>query len=216
MQRSNSKSRAIVPRAQSAFVPSRDISAQVFSYITGRPSAGISFKQCTLRIHQSVIVLGWTTTSVTVPTLIAQQFQFADVDQYAALTAVFDQYKINMIECWIEPQGSNSNISNAGRYASVIDLDDVTALASVGSALDYQTCLVSGGQSCQYRKFRPHVAVAAYTGAFGGFKNEPASWIDTSSSTVKHYGLKAVFEPTSSTMAYDLTLKYHISLRQVR
>lgn len=165
---------------------------------------------------QTVVVTAWHTGSVTIPNFSAVQFQLADTDQYAALVAVFDQYRFNSIEAWIEPQGSNLNIANTGRIYSVLDFDDATVLTTTGQAMDYPNALVSGGQSCQYRRFRPHVAVAAYTGAFGGFKNEVADWIDTASSTVKHYGLKFATEVSSTAQVYDLTLKYHLSFRNVR
>lgn len=193
--------------------------AQVFSYLGSRPRASPAVHtEQTISTEQTVLVVGAILTSVATPTYFTQAFQFADLDQYSAFASVFDQYKFNSIEVWIEPQNTNTNYNNSGRYVSVIDYDDSAALSSVLQAQDYANALVSSGQSSQYRRFVPHVAIAEYAGTspFTGFGNMVADWIDSSSATVKHFGLKIAFEPTSTATTYDLTFRYHISLRSIR
>jgi hypothetical protein len=192
--------------------------AQVYSYLTVQPRASPAVRtEQRISIQQSFIVPGFITTSTSIPVYATRQFQFSDIDQYAALAAVFDQYMINSIELYLTVENSNSNISNTGKLSTVLDYDDGTALASVGQALDYSNCLTSSHQSNQYRRFVPHLAVAAYSGsAFSQFKNEIGGWIDTSSPNVLHYGLKCASTTTSVVMTMDLTVRYHISLRCVR
>jgi len=192
--------------------------AQVYSYLGPRPRASPAVHtEQTISTEQTVLVISAVTTSVIgTPTFFSQAFQLADLDQYTSFISVFDQYKFNSVEVWIEPQNTNANITNSGRYVSVVDYDDAAALTTMLQAQDYANALVSSGQSNQYRRFVPHVAVAEYTGSFTGFGNVVADWIDSSSSTVKHYGLKVAFEPTSSAVTYDLTFRYHVSFRSIR
>lgn len=193
--------------------------AQVYSYLGARPRAtpAVHTEQ-TISTEQTVLVIGAVVTSVSNPVFFAQSFQLADLDQYTSFSSVFDQYKFNSVEVWIEPQSTNNNYTNTGRFVSVIDYDDSTALTNIAQAQDYANALVSSGQSSQYRRFVPHVAVAEYAGTspFTGFGNMVADWIDTSSSTVKHFGLKLAFEPVSTAITFDLTFRYHISFRSIR
>jgi len=191
--------------------------ATVYSYAIAQPRASPAVHtEQMISIEQSVIVTSAISTTVT-PVFFAQAFQLADIDQYVALAAVFDQYKFNSVEVYIEPQTALTSIANPGKYVSIIDYDDTAALTTVGQALDYSNALVTGGVSSHYRRFVPHMAVGAYSGAlFTGFRNVPADWCDCSSPTIKHYGLKLAFEPTSSITTFDLIFRYHISFKCVR
>jgi len=72
----------------------------------------------------------------------------------------------------------------------VIDYDNAAALSTAAEARSYESCvIVPPGESCS-RQFRPHIAVAAYNGSFGGYMNSEPQWIDCGSSTVQHYGIK--------------------------
>lgn len=190
--------------------------AKTFSYLTASPWQPRFRSSQQISICQTVIVVGYHITNVAIATAAQQAFQFADIDQSAQLAAVFDQYRFDSVECALEAQNSNQNITNTGKCVSVIDYDDATALPSFAAASDYTNALVSSCQSNQYRRFVPHSAVAAYTGAFGGFENVAHQWIDAASTTVQHYGFKTVASATSSVMTYDLVMKYHITLRSIR
>lgn len=158
------------------------------------------------------------TSSATVPVFAGQAFSFINVDQNAALTAIFDQYRIREIECWLVPQftAAANNNAAAGCVASVIDLDDSTNTITVDSAGDYTSAVITSIDQGHYRHFIPHVADALYSGAFTSFGSVAAPWIDTASNTVQHYGLKFAVDPTPTTWSYSIIFKLHLDFRNVR
>lgn len=169
----------------------------------------------TFSMVQTVVNTAFITSSVALNTYNVKQFQFNDIDQYSSLALVFDQYRIAAIEVYLTESGANANLSNDGKLTSVIDFDDVTVLTGT-QAYDYSNAVTTSGASGHYRHFIPHVAVAAYSGAFTSFANQPAPWIDTSSPGVAHYGLKTMITPTSTVKTIDLVYRLHVQLRSVR
>jgi len=146
----------------------------------------------------------------------------ADINQFASFAAVFDQYKIKSVEVWIVPYGSASvpgyNPGASGvRWYSVTDYDDSNNLTTAAGAMQYQNCMATTCQSGHYRHIKPHLAVAAYGGAFTQFKNEPAGWIDSASTSVQHYGLKILVEPTGSNndVRFQAWQRLHVAFRNV-
>jgi len=176
-----------------------------------RISRGVDNKE--YKICQTVLSSAAWTVSASVPTFNAFSFYASLIDQWTQLAAVFDQYKITKLQVWIVPQTTGPTL---GETASVIDYDDTTALTTFAQALDYQNCLVGKSNEGHYRSFRPHVAVAGYTGSFGGYTNVKSPWIDCTSGTVLHYGVKVASTVASGANAYDLVTRYHISFRNVR
>jgi hypothetical protein len=142
----------------------------------------------------------------------------SQLDQYASLVAVFDQYRICAVEITFRPRISqeSSNSANTGSFATVIDVDDAASLTSFAQAEDYQTCLIGRGFESQVRTFVPHAAVALYTGSFSGYGNVSSPWIDTSSSTVQHYGVKAAWTATDSIYVMDYTTRFYLQFKNVR
>jgi len=192
--------------------------------ITGRQVVDIPFplnpsrSNQTYELMQSYELPAWQTSSTTVPTFQANSFTLSSLDQVATLVAFFDQYKIAHIRVVLIPrlEVTDGNVANAGLFTSVIDFDDATALASIGGALDFQNALTSRGTETHTRTFVPHVATAAYSGAFTSFANEPAPWLDTSSSSITHYGVKTAWTATSTALIYDAIVTLHIKFRNVR
>jgi hypothetical protein len=190
---------------------------KVFSYLTAMPRAPSSLPgEQVLTIEQTIVNTSFHSTSTTLESFASRNFSFSDIDQYAQLAAVFDQYRINSVECYLMPNGPNLNISNDGKITSVIDFDDGSALSSFGSSLDYTNALTTGCQTCHYRRFVPHIAVASYTGTFNGFSNLGHQWIDAASSSVAHFGLKTAATLTSTVATFDLVVRMNISLKSVR
>lgn len=216
MQKKQNKKQVSRPKTQGRRDYELPGDGKVFSYLGPRPrhlypSTGQVFS--TVQTYQTV---AWATSSVTVPVFFSEQFSLANFDQYASFTAIFDQYRITSVEVYLTIQGGNLNLTNAGELTTVIDYDDANSLPSVGGALDYANSLTSSGQSCHYRRFVPHIAVAAYTGTFTGFQNKRSDWIDAASAGIQHYGFKAALGVTSSVVIYDLTVRANIDFRQVR
>jgi hypothetical protein len=186
--------------------------AKYFNEVAARPNPhlGISTEQqIMVTMTQSITV--FLTTSTTIPVVVAQQFALSNFDNYTEYTGLFDQYMIQQIEVWLEPQNPASNQSY-GELAMAIDLDDAS-VGTISSIQNKQGCMWGNGSSGRYMRFRPHVAVAVYSGAFTSFANEPSCWIDCASPSVQHYGLKVGTLATAAAIVYSLTIRAVVSFR---
>lgn len=164
---------------------------------------------------QTCVVNAWATTSTTLYTYVSQQFTFGDIDQSAQLAAVFDQYRITSVECYVHEAAANQNLANDGELTTVVDFDDAATPTGL-ILLDYDNAVTTSSASAHYRHFCPHAALAAYTGSFTGFSNVAAPWIDAASTNVVHYGLKAMISPSTTSKVITLTYRLHVQLRSVR
>ncbi len=166
---------------------------------------------------QSYEVLSAHTTSTTLSTFSAFQFNVASLDQVSALSSIFDQYRIKMVEFVLYPSFTPSvTVTQDGLMTSVIDYDDAATLTTVASALDYTNALTYPNGNIQRRCFVPHAAVAAYSGTFTSYQNVESPWIDFNSTTVQHYGLKVASTLTSVTCVYNALVRMWVQCRNVR
>lgn len=158
------------------------------------------------------------TSSTSVPTFTGSAYTVGTLDQASTLIALFDQYKIERIEVWMIPRVSTNGIGtgNPGLFHSVIDFDDFNVLGTVAQALDYTNVVMGSGLDGHYRTWVPHVATAAYSGAFTSFANETAPWIDAASASVQHYGLKTAWTVTDLALTMDVVVRLHTAWRNVR
>lgn len=158
------------------------------------------------------------TTSVTV--VSAGVFTFTatnSVSQFSSWSAVFDQYRIMEIEVWISadlPTASNVFVGAQNLY-SVIDYDDGSNLSTVAQALAYENVIAGPMNNGHYRKWRPHIATAAYSGVFTSFKNEVSPWIDVASPGVQHYGIKCIADVTVAVQNIKMLTRVWIQFRNV-
>lgn len=208
-QRGSKKSKARLAREG-------QIISRLFDNVAGRPQPnnGISLDQG-ITLEVSVASQAFITSSATsgLPTYASSYIytvQFATA--LTPLLTVFDQYKFEQVEAWIECQAPNGTGSVPELY-SAVDLDDANIPTSVGQIQDKQGSIVSGGLAGHYHKWRPHMAVAVYSGAFTSFENAAAGWIDSASPNVQHYGLKVATLSTGGAFAYTLVLRAVISFR---
>jgi hypothetical protein len=169
--------------------------------------------------------LGTITSSATPGTEIDGGFYFylGQLDGSAALAAVFDQYRFLQVTLWFEPRanmvGTTGTVfpTSIGHLTSALDYDDVAA--TTASVLrQKQTCLTTMAYEKQMRTLTPHIALAAYSGAFTSFANARSAWIDSASLNVQHYSVKfAITEcQFASTILYDVFARYVIQFRQVQ
>lgn len=142
----------------------------------------------------------------------------AGIGDISSLTAVFDQYRIVMIEMWFIPRimGVTAATAQPGLFATVLDFDDNNVLSSFQQALDYQNVVVSSGAEGHYRKWKPHCAMSAYAGAFGAFANVESPWIDAASTSVNHYGCKTEWQATDVVYTMDVVGRFTVQWRNVR
>jgi len=157
-------------------------------------------------------------SSATLNTTAQFSFALSDLDQSASFAALFDQYRLMMVEVVFAPHSNSQTAQGSydGIITSVIDYDDATAFASQGAAMDYSNAVTNEGYTSFKRTFIPHLAIAAYTGTFVGFANKSQQWIDTGSTGVKHYGMKIYWTPSSAICTYDIFFRYWLQFRNVR
>jgi hypothetical protein len=130
--------------------------------------------------------------------------------QYANFTAAFDQYRIMEVEAWITPRPNSATPDTSGaNLYSVIDYDNSTTPTSISSFGQYTNAIVTPLTNGHYRKFKPHIAMAAYQGTFVGFVNQTDQWIDSTNTTVQYYGIKVGAEVTTAT-TYSVYMTYRV------
>jgi len=187
--------------------------SKAFNPIAGRPQAVVSMRTPQITVQMTVQGSAFT-TSTTVPTYWSNYFAISGYSDSAAYLALFDQYRIDEVEIWIEPNNSASVSDNGiGSISSAVDVDDANTPTSVGSVQAHQNCLVTSGYTGHYHKFKPHMAVAVYSGTFTSFSNAPADWIDSASPGVQHYGIKMAAITTTAVIGYSYTARIKVSWR---
>jgi hypothetical protein len=171
------------------------------------------------RITQEAYIANFLTTSNSIQTFGSTSFSIASLDQITQLAAVFDQYMITEIEVWIIPIGLGTVGSvgvGGGMSYVVIDYDDTTALTTTAQAQDYTNVCAAPQSEGIYRRFVPHIAVAAYSGAFTSYTNLGPQWIDTVSQNVQHYGIKMAATISNAATQFQMQYRLHCSFRNVR
>jgi hypothetical protein len=205
-------------KTSSFFRRRRDV-AESFSLLDKIPAAMNYVPEGQIyKFSSSFEALNIIVTSISVPTYTGSTFTAASINDFTSLAAVFDQYRITEIEVWIIPHTSNATANTAipGLMSSVIDYDDATAPGSLAQLGDYSNCLTTSGLTGHYRRWRPRAAVALYSGAFTSYGNVESPWIDCSSSSVQHYGLKTGNSVTNGTYTYDLNVRFHMEFKNAR
>jgi hypothetical protein len=166
------------------------------------------------RFTQTVASANTLTTSTTLPTFVSYYFYLNQLDQVSNLQSVFDQYMIEYVELWFEPAGNSPN--NSGQLYTVVDYDDANNLTSINQAADYSNAMVSNINDGHYRRFRPHVAVATYSGSFTSYGNSESMWIDMASAAVQHFGVKVAASVSFLAASYTVRSRFHIACRNIR
>jgi len=152
-------------------------------------------------------------TSAVATTYAGLEFKLTDFAEYQDYVGLFDQYRFDQLEVWIEPIHSNAS-AQYGLLATAIDLDDAITPASMNSIEAHQQSLVGSGAAGQYHRWVPHIALAANGGGvFTSYANAASTWIDAGSPGVSHYGFKVGALLTPSPIAYQLTTRAKVSFR---
>lgn len=170
---------------------------------------------------QGVIATGLSSGAVN----FQKNYTAADIAQFASWSAVFDQYKIELIECWFTPFGPATQPGyNADvRFYSVLDYDDSNSNLTVASIQEYENCVTTRCSQGHYIKFRPHVGQLNFVGALPsttnnlGLSNRPSVWLDAAFTNVQHFGIKMIIDPVISNgdLKVDLFTRITVSFKNV-
>jgi len=168
-------------------------------------------------VVQSVTFAAFASDTV-VETKGAINFALAQLNDFSSYQAIFDLYRIAMVEITFRAR-ANVNASGTGNYPGLlytaVDLTDSTSIAST-SLNEYPGVVKTEAIKDQKHTFVPSIAAAAYSGAFTSYMNVVAPWIETSSSSVQHYGVKYALTISPATFAYDVTARVHFQFKTVK
>jgi len=142
----------------------------------------------------------------------SRSFALSDFASATAYLGLFDQYRFEQIEVWISLPAVNGTSAFPTLY-SCVDLDDANSPSGVGQIQDHMGAIITDGPAGHYHKWKPHMAVAAYSGVFTSFSNMPPTWIDSASPAVQHYGLKSAFVSNGGAFSCNLTIRAVVSFR---
>lgn len=164
-----------------------------------------------------------------VDALLGYSFQLSDLPNYTQFTQLYDQYRFIAVKMEFIPENCyGPTASGAGVITQVsspwlttcIDLDDATTPTSA-IVQSHDTAkmhgVVNGNCVNKYvRWIEPQIAVSAYqSGGFTGYTPKTKQWIDSNSSGVQHYGLKAwLFAPSNSgTYRCNVVATYYLEFK---
>jgi len=130
----------------------------------------------------------------------------------ADYTALFDAYRILKIEAVIRPTYTTGVAASAVTFAAptvytVIDYDDSNPLTTASAFREYSNCTITQYESIR-RSWVPAIVTPAFVsgGAATGYMNVYSPWIDITSVTVEHYGLKVGMDGGTSTVPQVLEI----------
>jgi hypothetical protein len=174
-------------------------------------------------VHQWLDYGTVTSTSVA-PGLYAFATVFTDLPDNANYSSAYDQYRFDSLEYHILPMTQPALPAIAPGYANCYvfhDYDDAVPPTTSAQARSYSNTVVIAPGEKHVRKIRPHIAVAATSSAGAailGVRNVPADWVDATSTSVPHYGLKVYIQTSTSTNAnaWYLLVRATVSLRNQR
>jgi hypothetical protein len=164
---------------------------------------------------------GTPITSSNVGTVYSgQYFTIAQMGGVANFIAVFDEYRIDAIEVWIEPTFNTapSTAAEQGTFVSAIDLDDASTPSSYTTVASYQDAVDTSVFSAHYHKWVPTASSAYFAGAvFTGYGSETRPWLDSTSTSIQHYGLKvAVSATTTNSLVFRVMVRLSVTFRGLR
>lgn len=186
--------------------------ARHYNVVAGRPRPPLVSLEQRIQVAMCLVTDSFLVSSVAVPAYASSQFTISGFADNAAYLSLFDQYRIDQIECWLEPTAAQGTTVFSD-LATCVDLDDATAPTSYASVEGHQGSLSGLGGNGRYHKWQPHIAVSAYQGTFAGFTNIPATWIDSASPNVQHYGFKCAVVASPVAITYNLHVRALVSFR---
>lgn len=150
---------------------------------------------------------------------------------YTEFTALYDQYKIDYVECQFFFSNNTSSVNSPGTTMPIMylckDYDD-SNVANYTDLQQYQNCKCwqLGNRTNSDGKYtifvKPNVDIALYQGITTGYARGKSMFVDTSSPSVPHYGIKIaydpIFTPASATNVGYLTctFKYHLTMSNTK
>jgi len=189
----------------------RSSATKFFDVLAGRPFPQRISLQQGITVQLEIARTTLATTSTTVNVFSGASFALSSCQGYPSYIALFDQYKIDQIEVWIEPVSAEGTVAFGPSY-TCIDLDDPNTPTSIANVAAHQDAMIGNGGAGRYLRWKPHMAVAGQTTT--NLVNVPGTWIDSGYPGVLHFGLKAAYEATpAGAIVYSFFSRLTVSFR---
>lgn len=163
----------------------------------------------------------------------AFNFTLDKLPQYTTFQDLYDQYCISKVVVQFIPIMNDSTwqTQSGGVYLNqnipflytVIDYNDSNVPTGESEMLEYSTCKFTPVYRRQTRVLTPKIAIAAYSGTFTSYATKGKQWIDCSSPSVQHYGIKYYISVNGNTITgnasramYKVLVKYYIKFKNVK
>lgn len=177
-------------------------------------------------VDQSVLTTAGPFVSNAAGATISIGISFNMLGQSTNLIAIFDQFRIAMIEMTFLPRtnvvdnaAAAVTPGNAGVIYSTVDNDDVAAFTAA-AAQQRNTTIVNPGYQKFSHTFVPHVLSSSYnvsSGIQASSLNLVAPWLNTSTPSTGHFGVKAVWTAaTTGYYSYDIITRLHVQFRNIQ
>jgi hypothetical protein len=182
----------------------------MFNIVASRPIPHFVSLDQSIRVTTSQSLSSWVSTSA-IPSFASVAIVLSSFADNGYYLNVFDQYRIDQVEVWLEPAAPST--AQFGLVATCVDLDDANLPTSYSQVQAHQDSTSGLGGNGRYHRWKPHIALASFCGAFTCYSNLPSQWIDSASPSVQHYGFKVALASTVAVISYDLTLRIVVSFR---
>lgn len=148
---------------------------------------------------------------------------------YTEFTSLYDQYRINYVDCEFMFSNNNSSVNSPSTCLPVMymvkDYDDsnqafVSDLQQYSTQQTWQLGNQHGKDGIKRIRIKPNVDVAVYNTALTtGYARGKPQFIDTGSPAVPHYGIKIAYDPINYTAASTIlgymtcVFRYHLTMQ---
>lgn len=156
-------------------------------------------------------------------------FSLNDMPGFTEFQALYDQYKIKAVKVSLFPKFSQSegpdatmlNSNNLPQVMSILDYDSLATPWLISDLVQYQNLKVSRGNRVHTRYLKPRNLIQMYNGiASTGYAVSRSMWLDTSNSSIPHYGLYGIVDTsqvgTGVRVVYDVKIDYYIAVKNVK
>lgn len=140
----------------------------------------------------------------------------SNVTDFTSFVAVFDQYCIHSAVVRIVPNfGALSTTVSTARIHTALDFDNVNNVTTENAIQQFSTCITveaTPGKAVE-RVVKPCMAPAVWAGgAFSGYA-VARMWLNSSTATVPHYGVRILTAGASASLLCDIFVTVIVGFR---
>lgn len=187
--------------------------------IRGRPQ---SLLQPVHYFKRTVWLPNWLVTAAGSDQFTSLKFSLNQLPGHSELTALYDQYKINMVKLEVIPQFDNANVGSSTstnvitQNYSVIDYDDITVPTTMDTLMQYQNLKRTPSTRIITRVVRPKFASELFNTSIATAYRPSSGFVDCNYDTVEHYGCKFGFSSNPQAQKFGLKMTFYLAMKNVR